>query len=236
MTRARPAPPYRVPKNKNETMNRIDPVASGQSPDAPLLLKEGTRLLEPDVYRTHLNGQPAVVKDYGRYRRTPLAPLARVLVRREARMLHRLRGWAHAPVLMGIVGGLALGMEYVPGRPLGGETPVDDETFRRLRGAVAQLHASGITHNDLHPANVMVDGERVVLLDFASALRTPRWLRNAPVLRELRRSDLANAFRIEQRITGRAPRRYVAPVLAAPRWVTAVRDGWKRFYRGLRGH
>lgn len=200
------------------------------------LLKRGERLLEPDVYLTRMHDVPAVVKDYGRYRRTPLAPLARVLVRREARALRRLRGWPHAPMLVGAVGSLALAMEFVPGRPLGGDTPVDGETFRRLRGAVAQLHANGITHNDLHPANILVDGERVVLLDFASALRTPRWLRNAPVLRELRRSDLANAFRMEQRMTGRVPGSHTASVLAAPRWVTAAREGWKRLYRRLRGH
>ena len=200
------------------------------------LLKRGERLLEPDVYVTRLDDMPAVVKDYSRYRRTPLAPLARLLVRREARILRRLRGWAHAPMLLGIAGGLALTMEFVPGEPLGSADQVDDEVFRRLRGAVAQLHASGYTHNDLHPANVMVNGDRVVLLDFASALRTPRWLRNAPVLRELRRSDIANAFRIGQRLTGRQPGDFVSSVLAKPRWVTAVREGWKRFYRGLRGH
>ena len=122
-----------------------------------------------------------------------------------------------------------------PGGPLGGEAAANDETFRRLRGAVAQLHASGITHNDLHPANVIVDGERVVLIDFASALRTPRWLRNLPVLRELRRSDLANVLKIEQRITGRALAGRHASVMAAPRWVTAVRDAWKRFYHRFKG-
>ena len=87
--------------------------------ELPVLLKEGTRLLEPDVYRTRVQGQLAVVKDYGRYRHTPLAPLARLLVRREARALARLRGWAHAPMLLGIIGGLALAMEFVPGQPLG---------------------------------------------------------------------------------------------------------------------
>ena len=216
-------------------MNSIATPTPGTPLDAPLLLKEGTRLLEPDVYRTHLDGRPAVVKDYSRYRHTLLAPLARLLVRREARNLRRLRGWAHAPMLLGIIGGLTLAMEFVPGRPLGAEDLIDGETFRRLRGAVAHLHANGITHNDLHPANVMVDGERVVLLDFASALHLPRWMRNAPVVRELRRGDLANAFKIEQRLTGREPGGYVSSVLADPRWVTAVRDGWKRFYGRFKG-
>lgn len=143
------------------------------------VLKRGERLLEPDVYLLPMHGVPAVVKDYGRYRRTPLAPLARMLVRREARTLRRLRGWRHAPRLMGRVGGLALAMEFVPGRPLS-EGQVDDGTLRRLRGALAGLHAHGYTHNDLHPANVLVDGERVVLLDYTAALRVPRWLRHAP--------------------------------------------------------
>ena len=116
-----------------------------------------------------------------------------------------------------------------PGGPLGGEAAANDETFRRLRGAVAQLHASGITHNDLHPANVIVDGERVVLIDFASALRTPRWLRNLPVLRELRRSDLANTYRIERRVTGRAGRDRVGPgetrTFSRPRENVGAEDG-----------
>lgn len=198
------------------------------------VLKQGERLLEPDVYLLPMHGVPAVVKDYGRYRRTPLAPLARMLVRREARTLRRLRGWRHAPRLMGRVGGLALAMEFVPGRPLS-EGQVDDGTLRRLRGALAGLHAHGYTHNDLHPANVLVDSERVVLLDYTAALRVPRWLRRAPLLRELRRSDLANVLKIEQRITGRALAGRHASVMAAPRWVTAVRDVWKRFYHRFKG-
>lgn len=216
-------------------MEAIPATALSQIPRGERLLKRGERLLEPDVYLTRVDDAPAVVKDYGRYRRTPLAPLARVLVRREARHLRRLRGWAHAPMLVGVVGGLALAMEFVPGGPLGGEAAANDETFRRLRGAVAQLHASGYTHNDLHPANVMVDGDRVVLLDFTAALRVPRWLSNVPLLRELRRGDLANAFKIEQRLTGRQPGQFVSSVLADPRWVTAVRDGWKRAYRRFKG-
>lgn len=106
-------------------MNCLIPCPSARGAAVPALprrlLKRGERLLEPDVYLTRVDDAPAVVKDYGRYRRTPLAPLARVLVRREARHLRRLRGWAHAPMLVGVVGGLALAMEFVPGGALGGE-------------------------------------------------------------------------------------------------------------------
>lgn len=200
------------------------------------LLKRGERLLEPDVYLSELRGQPAVIKDYTRYRWTPLSPLARLLVRREARVLRRLRGWRHAPGLLGTIGGLALGLEYVPGQPLGRE-PLrgPHEVFRQLQGAVATLHAAGITHNDLHAANVLVHGDTPVLIDFASALRTPGWLRHVPLVRELRRSDMASVFKLQQRLTGLAPTPRQAAALAPPAWVTAIRDGWKRFYRWFKG-
>lgn len=199
------------------------------------LLKRGERFLEPDVYVTQVDGRPAVVKDYSRYRWTPLSPFARLLVRREARVLRLLRGWRHAPALLGTLGGLALGIEFIPGVGLG-EVAMDAGTavFQQLRGAVASLHAAGITHNDLHPANVLVCGTTPVLIDFASAVRTPRWLRWFPVARELRRSDLANVARMRQRITGQAPDTREAAKLAPPGWVGAIRTGWKRLYRRLK--
>ena len=103
------------------------------------LLKRGERLLEPDVYRTCLNGQPAVVKDYTRYRGTPLSPIARLLVRREARILQRLSGWKHAPALLGTIGGLALGMEFIPGQTLSAAQSVGIEVFEQLQYALTRL-------------------------------------------------------------------------------------------------
>lgn len=203
-------------------------------PPQARLLKRGERLLEPDVYVIDLDGRPAVVKDYGRYRRTPLSPLARLLVRREARVLDRLRGWRHAPALLGTVG-LALGIEFIPGVALGDVAlEAGSQVFQQLRGAVASLHAAGITHNDLHPANVLVCGTTPVLIDFTSAMRTPRWLHWLPLVRELRRSDLANVVKMRQRVTGEAPSAREVELLAPPRWVDAVRHGWKRLYRRAR--
>lgn len=200
------------------------------------VLKRGERFLEPDVYVVDVDGRPAVVKDYGRYRWTPLSPLARLLVRREARVLRLLRGWRHAPALLGTVGGLALGIEFIPGVALG-EATIEAGTavFQQLRGAVATLHAAGITHNDLHPANVLISGGTPVLIDFASAVRTPRWLRWLPPVRELRRSDLANVLKMRQRITGQPPSRQEVAAMAPPGWVGAIRTGWKRVYRRLKG-
>ncbi len=93
----------------------LPPSSCGDDAATPLLLKRGERFLAPDVYRTCLDGREAVIKDYSRYRGTPVSLIARLMVRREARMLQRLGGWKHAPALLGTLGGLALGMEFIPG-------------------------------------------------------------------------------------------------------------------------
>lgn len=205
--------------------------ACGDDAAMPLLLKRGERFLEPDVYRTCLDGKVAVVKDYRRYRGSPLALLARVLVRHEAHMLARLSGWRHAPALLGTLGSLALGMEFIPGETLSTAQAVGSEVFEQLQRALDRLHAAGITHNDLHGTNVVVSAGVPVLLDFTSAWRTPRWLRRNPITRQLSRSDLKNLVKMRQRVTGQAPSPEQAALIADPGWVAAVRQGWKRFYR-----
>ena len=203
-------------------------------PDADArILKRGTRFLEPDVYVARLCRQPAVFKDYRRYRRTPLSPLARLLVRREARMLQRLSGWGYAPALLGTVGGLVLGMEFIEGQVLGRNVAtVSDDVFRRLKAAVAALHAAGIAHNDLHGSNILVSGGMPRVVDFASALTMPAWLARSAFGRQLRRSDLANVVKLQSRLTGTAPSAVEAAMLAEPGWVRSIRGAWKRLYRG----
>jgi predicted Ser/Thr protein kinase len=197
------------------------------------MLKRGTRFLEPDVYVARVGGRKAVFKDYRRYRWTPLSPLARLLVRREARILDRLRGWGYAPALLGTVGGLVLGMEFIDGQALGRDVAMaSDEVFRRLKAAVATLHAAGIAHNDLHRSNILVVGSMPMVVDFASALRMPRWLAHSVLGRQLRRSDLANVLKLQSRLAGTPPSAAEAAVLAEPRWVRAIRGAWKRLYRG----
>jgi len=109
---------------------------------------------------------------------------------------------------------------------------VSDEVFRHLKSAVATLHAAGIAHNDLHNSNILVIGGVPKVIDFASALLMPAWLARSPLGRQLRRSDLANVVKLQSRLTGTAPSRADAAVLAEPRWVRTIRNAWKRMYRG----
>src|SRR5690606_30569520 len=135
------AAPPAPPRTGRTTMNSATLTLPSPSFDAARevqILKRGERLLEPDVYRTCVDGRPAVIKDYRRYRGTPLSPLARLLVRREARVLRQLQGWKHAPALLGTMGGLALGMEFIPGTPLSACMQVGQDVFDQLQSALAR--------------------------------------------------------------------------------------------------
>ncbi|MFT4198673.1 MAG: kinase [Pseudoxanthomonas sp.] len=197
-------------------------------------LKVGTRFMEPNVYVAPYQGRPVVVKDYRRYRGTPLALAARLLVWREARMLRALAGWRHAPALLGSAG-LLLGLELVAGEPVADAHDPDRPLLRQLGGLVAQLHASGILHNDFHASNLMVSAGTLVLLDYASAVRLPRWALRLPLVRELRRSDLANALKIQQRMGGEHPTGAKARTAGRRGWVVALQRAWKRWYAWAKG-
>ncbi|KGO98324.1 lipopolysaccharide core heptose(II) kinase RfaY [Novilysobacter defluvii] len=210
--------------------------AQDHAPSPTRTLKRGTRVLEPDVYVARLNGRRAVLKDYRRYRRTPLAPLARLLVRREARNLERLRGWGHAPQPVATTDALVLGMEYIDGQPLGDDmSAVSTDLFQQLRAAVGTLHAAGIAHNDLHRSNILVSGGVPKVVDFAAALAMPGWLARSGFGRQLLRSELAKVVKLQTRLAGTAPSPEDARVLVDPGWVRALRGTWTRLYRGAGG-
>ncbi|MHC6224678.1 RIO1 family regulatory kinase/ATPase domain-containing protein [Pseudomonas sp. X10] len=171
------------------------------------------------------------MKDYRRYHGTLLALPARILVRNEIAILRRLAGWRHAPSLIGI-STLAFSMEFIPGETLSQSVGhVGHEVLDQLQAALCKLHSENITHNDLHGTNVIVRAGVPVLIDFASAWHSPAWLRNCYLCRQLRRSDLKNFLKLRQRVTG-----LTSPIevnlLADPRWIQILRNGWKRVFLG----
>ena len=144
-------------------------------------------LANPDVLLVHRAGEPpVVVKDWSRRSAWVRALVAPLLARHELAMLERAAGLPGVPRPCGRIDRLALGLEFVDGRPLrrrthGGALP--PAFFSALEEILEGLAGRGVVYLDLRsPSNVLVTPELApVLVDLGSALRLPlpRALRGA---------------------------------------------------------
>ncbi len=104
---------------------------------------------------------------------------ARERLRREVSTLARVRSESVAEVLDADVDGDQpyLVTRFVPGPPLDdvvdGDGPLGAERLVELGGGLADalraIHDAGVVHRDVKPGNVLMDGDRPVLIDFGIA-------------------------------------------------------------------
>jgi predicted Ser/Thr protein kinase len=140
----------------------------------------------------------------------PLGWAGRLLCRREMLYYELLDGIAGVPRLLGRYGEAGLVREFIPGCNLReyrcGARP-DERFFPGLAAILAQVHARGISHNDLSkPENVLVTEQGApVLIDFQIALAAGRW--RWPVVRHLGRALLRYMQRIDRYHLGKLHRR-----------------------------
>jgi predicted Ser/Thr protein kinase len=105
----------------------------------------------------------------------PLAPLWRRLLRREHAVYERLAGVPGIPRTYGLIDGVYLALEFVPGSSLRAQETnlVNREAFfARLLETLHAMHAAGVAHADLkRKDNIIVGpGERPYLIDFGIAV------------------------------------------------------------------
>lgn len=141
---------------------------------------------EADVFRGEWCGRPAVYK-----MRKPLTyrhPELDKLIRsqrtvHEAQMIHQSKlAGVSAPHLYYLSPPEALlTMEYLEGKRLKTLLLEDGLTRGRVEAlgegfgrSIAALHAAGIMHGDLTTSNVIVDGDRMSLIDFGLAIHSLR--------------------------------------------------------------
>lgn len=96
----------------------------------------------------------------------------RHVLRREWKVLRALSGVEGVPRVVGRPHPDVLVMEQVSGTSLAkiGAVQLEQETVARLENLMANLHARGVTHGDLHADNILIDDAgNVHLIDWATA-------------------------------------------------------------------
>lgn len=137
------------------------------------VLRRGFRE-RPEVRQIRLQGEDAVVKDYGRGGTLFKRLLGSYLVAREAAALRRAAGVPGVPRLLGRPRPWTLALEYVDATRITAlpGPQVDEQFARRLTRIIDELHARGIAHGDLEKLdNILVRSDgRPAVVDFAAAI------------------------------------------------------------------
>lgn len=146
--------------------------------DVEALARRGERigrarnLTKAEVYVVDEGGRSLVVKTVaGRPALTRLL-LAGALLRREGRVLAKLRGTLGVPKLIEATD-TALVVEWRPGRTLFDlrKKGVSPATAAGIEAVVAAVHARGFAHGDIGRRDVLVSRDGTIsLLDFATAV------------------------------------------------------------------
>jgi len=198
------------------------------SPSRHQVLKRGLRFMEPDVFRCVEPAGSVVVKDYGRYRGTLWSFMATWLVRRERRFLALAATQGISPAPLVSKDPLMLAMEWVEGRP---PTQGDDALMAQAHEHLQRMHALGVAHNDVHLSNVMVANGKIVLLDWASAVRRAWWVPKH-LFEQLLERDRAHLTKMNARFSGRPLTAAEQAEQTPPFWVRGPLALWRRLYRG----
>lgn len=122
------------------------------------------------------SGQRVVVKDFKDRPRWFRLVVARRMLRREARALRALRDLEGVPKLVAYPDADCIVQEKCAGIQLQKleRSDVDEETVKRLDELVAEIHARGVTHGDLHHENILVHEGQISLIDWATGALFPQ--------------------------------------------------------------
>jgi len=135
----------------------------------------------PTIWIVEINGVRAVVKDFSGNRFLFRNIVGRFLIWREAKAYRKLRGIRGVPEFFGVVDGLALVVQEIPGRSLENlekEMHLPHTFFESMETLVAAFHQRGLAHCDLKRApNTLLgpDGMPYVVDWAASISKSELW-------------------------------------------------------------
>lgn len=120
---------------------------------------------EAIVFPSRMLGKKVLVKDrvVKRYRNGELDEYLReTRTRTEARLLHRAKlASVPCPTVL-CVDGFSLYVSFVDGR----RPAMTAQTAGQAGGLLAKLHSSDLIHGDFTPANLLINGSRLFVIDF----------------------------------------------------------------------
>jgi serine/threonine protein kinase len=129
----------------------------------------------PIIWLVEEDGVRAVVKDFSVNRFFFRNIFGRFLVWREAKAYNKMKNLTGVPTFFGVIGGLALVTEEIPGTDLGrvkDRSMLQDVFFDALKDVVNDCHQRGLAHCDLKKAgNILLgDDGRPYIIDWAAAI------------------------------------------------------------------
>ncbi len=132
----------------------------------------GTR---PAIWIVEENGQRAVVKDFSGNSWFYRNVFGRFLIWREAKAYKKLQGIQGIPSFYGVIQGLAIVIEQIPGRTmrrLEKQKKLDSQFFSKLEELVNKFHSRGIAHCDLKRApNIILGTDGLpYIIDWGAAI------------------------------------------------------------------
>jgi RIO-like serine/threonine protein kinase len=138
------------------------------------ILREPSRT-RPTLWLVEENGVRAVVKDYSPNRVWYRNTIGRFLLWRESKAYRRLKGLRGVPTCYGVIDGLALVTEEIPGKNIEGlenEGGLSEEFFDKLQALVEKVHSRGLAHCDLKRApNILLgQDERPYIVDWSASI------------------------------------------------------------------
>ena len=129
----------------------------------------------PTIWIVEKNGVRAVVKDFSGNRFLFRNIVGRFLIWRAAEAYKKLRGIKGVPEFYGVIGGLALAIEEIPGRSLENlekEMRLPHTFFESMETLVNAFHQRGLAHCDLKraPNTLLGDDGMPYIVDWAASI------------------------------------------------------------------
>lgn len=171
-----------------------------------LLLSHGATWMQANVYLVHHGDQKIVVKDFGRTPWLIRHTLCAFVIKREIRALQILQHSGITPRHLATLSDHAYAMEYLEGENLQFKKHIQKMgDILALEAAVKLMHSLGVTHNDLHGKNIIVDKQgHFYFIDFASSFvsasvaSAPTWF-NQKLFNVFKIIDCSKIAKIKQK-------------------------------------